>query len=147
MYLRQILPWDWDTDTQISNSTLMLLADHFNQTSFRYRSSHRSAKRQYLLDVNPWCRESDHGGGLNVIDARWIDTQNGLYIDITGLRETSSEPNIWECKNFHKYKVNDLYPLRMTVFEGVRANVPFRYDSILLDEYTPYALTKTTFNK
>ena len=127
----------------------MHLADHYNQTTFRYKPWTRSAKRKYLLDVNPWCRESDHGQGLNVIDARWIDMQNGLYIDITGLRELSPElePNVWRCKNSHKYKVEHIYPLRTTVFEGACAKVPFEYVSILADEYTGYALTDTSFNK
>lgn len=150
MSLEQVLPWDWDMDTQISSSTLMQLASHHNQTIISYRSSPLSPKRRYLLDVNPWCHERDHFEGLNVIDARWIDIQNGLYIDITALRELSPEiePNVWECKNFHRYNAEDIYPLRRTMFEGVRgAKVPLKYASILADEYTRYALTETTFNK
>lgn len=86
---------------------------------------------------------------MNIIDARWIDTHTGLYIDITGLRKLHPdiEPNVWECKNFHKYQTEDLYPLRTTMFEGVPAKVPFKYDSILIDEYSARALTVTNFHE
>lgn len=125
------------------------MATHFNQSTVDYTSFDRTVKRKYLLDVNPWALQSDRGIGLNVIDARWIDTHNGLYIDITGLRKLypDTDPDVWECKNFHKYKTKELYPLRTTVFEGVPAKVPFKYSSILIDEYSIRALTATKFNK
>lgn len=63
--------------------------------------------------------------------------QTGMYIDITGLSELnpSHEPGVLSCKNFHKYRTSELYPLRSTVFEGVRAFVPYRYEQILTEEY------------
>lgn len=85
---------------------------------------------------------------MNVIDARWIDTWNGLYIDITGLSETDPDnrPGVWRCKNDHEYKTDELWPMRETSFEGVQAKAPFDYEKILEDEYRPSALTKTDFN-
>lgn len=101
--------------------------------------------REYLLDINPNSVERERGLGLNVIDARWIDIRNGLFIDITGLSETQPEvqPGIWVCKNYHRYNTRDLYPLRETVFEGVPALVPYSFDRILTHEYSGQALTKT----
>jgi hypothetical protein len=85
---------------------------------------------------------------LNVIDARWIDIRNGLFIDITGLSEThpDSQPGIWSCKNYHHYRTDEIYPLRETMFEGVMARVPYSYDKILTDEYKETALVNTQFN-
>ncbi|KAJ9205878.1 hypothetical protein DTO164E3_1131 [Paecilomyces variotii] len=143
----KMLPWDWDVDTQVSEETLLYMGDHFNQTIAQYISEDRKVKRRYLLDVNPWSRQRDRGEGLNIIDARWIDIRNGLYIDITGLSELHPdvEPGVWQCKNFHKYNTEDLYPMRQTTYEGVPAKVPFKYDSILIAEYSGKALSSTHF--
>ena len=101
--------------------------------------------RDYLLDINPNNVDRVRGDGMNVIDARWIDVRNGLFIDITGLSETnpSTQPGVWSCKNFHRYRTRDLYPLRETVFQGVPALVPYAFDKILTEEYSARALTKT----
>jgi hypothetical protein len=105
-------------------------------------------RRKYLLDVNPWIWERVKGNGMNVIDARWIDTRNGLYIDITGLSETrpDTHPGILSCKNNHDYKMTELYPMRKTMFEGVLAKVPYEYDKILTDEYHESALLDMDYN-
>ncbi|KAL5342361.1 LicD family-domain-containing protein [Aspergillus crustosus] len=143
----KIMPWDWDIDTQVSEATLSRLATEFNGTVARYNTT-PSGQHSYLLDVNPWARQRDRGMGLNIIDARWIDMQTGLYIDITGLSRLNKEkPNTWGCKNNHNYLISDIYPLRASYFEGVAAKVPFRYESVLTDEYTGKALTETHYNK
>jgi len=155
----QILPWDWDIDTQVSGETLAYMASHLNRTIYTYTSSSSpsslskrtpdspSTTRKYLLDVNPYARERHRGDGMNIIDARWIDTRNGLYIDITGLSELNpeSEPGIWSCKNKHKYRTRDLYPMRESVYEGVPARIPYNYDGILLEEYREKALVLTEY--
>lgn len=98
--------------------------------------------------MNPFIWERERGDGLNIIDARWIDVRNGLYVDITGLSEVHPEvsPGVWSCKNYHMYKTNELYPMRETMFEGVMAKVPYEYDKILVDEYSVNALIRTEFN-
>ncbi|KAJ5578121.1 uncharacterized protein N7459_007085 [Penicillium hispanicum] len=144
----KILPWDWDMDTQILDTTLAYLADHFNHTLVEYTSPDSTLRRRYLLDINPWSRQRERGQGHNIIDARWIDIDTGLYIDITGLSrlEPDEHPDIWQCKNFHKYRLGDIYPLRQTTFEGVSAKVPFQYDLVLSEEYTEKALISTKFH-
>ena len=69
-------------DTQVSSATLQYLGDKFNQTTHQYSSDDGSTHREFLLDINPWIWERERGDGMNVIDARWIDTRNGLFIDI-----------------------------------------------------------------
>ncbi|OKO93450.1 Protein MNN4 [Penicillium subrubescens] len=145
----KILPWDWDMDTQVPDTTLAYLADHYNQTIVEYVIPGGKEKRDYLLDINPWSRQRERGQGHNIIDARFIDVTTGLYIDITGLSrlELDDHPDIWQCKNFHKYRLKDIYPLRRTTFEGAPAKVPFQYDALLMEEYTEDALTTTNFHK
>ena len=147
-----MLPWDWDIDTQMSGSTLEYIGKNLNHTEHTYtsNSSHshgKSVTRTYLLDVNPYISERDRGDGFNIIDARWIDVHNGLYIDITGLSETHPDvqPGVWSCKNYHRYKITDLYPMRETSYEGVVAKVPYAYDRILMEEYDEKALVLTEF--
>ena len=143
----QMLPWDWDIDTQVSESTLTYMAQHHNGTKYDYVSKDGQTKRTYLLDVNPAIVERLRGNGNNVIDARWIDTSNGLYIDITGLSEThpDDQPGVWSCKNYHRYHTTDLYPMRDTLYEGVGAKVPYAYDRILIQEYKENALIVTEY--
>ncbi|KAH3915128.1 hypothetical protein HBI56_015180 [Parastagonospora nodorum] len=142
------LPWDFDLDTQVTGRTLLRLGREFNHTRYKYTSPDSSVRREYLLDVNPWIHQRIRGDGMNVIDARWIDVRNGLYIDITGLSETQPDthPGIWTCKNNHRYHMDELYPMRETVFEGMFAKVPYAYDKILTDEYREGALVNTEHN-
>lgn len=143
----KMLPWDWDIDTQVSESTLNYMGKHHNGTMYNYVSKDGQTKRTYLLDVNPAIVERVRGNGNNVIDARWIDTSNGLYIDITGLSETHPDdrPGVWSCKNYHRYHTTDLYPMRDTLYEGVGAKVPYAYDRILIQEYKEKALIVTEY--
>ncbi|KAI4189005.1 MAG: hypothetical protein L6R41_001759 [Letrouitia leprolyta] len=144
----KMLPWDWDIDTQVSGSTLAYMGEHYNQTRYDYVSNDNPpVKRTYFLDVNPAAVERERGNGLNIIDARWIDTRNGLYIDITGLSETHPDdmPGVWACKNYHRYHTTDLYPMRETMYEGVTAKVPYAYDRILTQEYKEKALVLTDY--
>lgn len=142
------LPWDYDLDTQVADATLHHLGEVYNQTKYQYASADGTVQREYLLDVNPWIWERERGDGANIIDARWIDTRNGLFVDITGLSEIhpDTHPGIWSCKNYHMYRTDELYPMRETMFEGVRAKVPYDYDKILIDEYQEKALIETNFN-
>lgn len=142
----RILPWDWDIDTQVSGDTLAYLASHMNQTKHQYENPESHTAREYLLDVNPMSAERTRGDGMNIIDARWIDTKNGLYIDITGLSEIDPEqPGVISCKNMHSYRMKDLYPMRETTFEGVPVRVPYAYDKLLVEEYQQKALTLTEY--
>ncbi|PGH32634.1 hypothetical protein GX50_04548 [[Emmonsia] crescens] len=143
----KVLPWDWDIDTQVNTATLHRMADNFNHTICHYASKDNQTLRKYLLDVNPHARQRDRGQGQNIIDARWIDMRNGLYIDITGVSELNpeTEPGILQCKNFHKYKISDLYPMRESVYEGVPAKIPYKYDEILIKEYGHSALVVMDF--
>ncbi|UNI24614.1 mannosyltransferase [Purpureocillium takamizusanense] len=133
----QIMPWDYDLDVQVSNATLQWMGDHLNRTEHSFNSSSSPGSvSKYVLDVNPHHSDIDQGDGMNIIDARWIDMQNGMFVDITGVREREVDrPGFWSCKNFHHYASQDLWPLRRTEFEGVRALVPYSFEQILVDEY------------
>ncbi|KAL2420105.1 hypothetical protein ABEF95_006519 [Exophiala dermatitidis] len=143
----KILPWDWDLDTQVTDEGLRLLGKHYNQTYYDYEVGDGQPKRRYYLDVNSWSWQRDRGDGANIIDARFISVDNGLFVDITGLSEVypETEPGIIICKNNHRYRLRDIFPLRHTYFEGVKAKVPSSYVPILTEEYSDAALVRTEF--
>ncbi|KND87671.1 Protein MNN4 [Tolypocladium ophioglossoides CBS 100239] len=137
----QIMPWDYDLDVQVSNTTLQWMADRLNRTEHAYNSTQSHTAKTYLLDVNPHHVDLDSGDGQNIIDARWIDTTNGMFIDITGVREREPyNPGYWSCKNRHRYASQDLWPMRVSEFEGIRARVPYNFEQILTEEYGPQSL-------
>lgn len=145
----QVMPWDYDLDVQVSNNTLYMLGDTLNRTEHVFnRTANASdspedagtytehAAVTYLLDVNPHHVDLTRGDMSNIIDARWIDTSNGMFIDITGVRERDPlRPGVWSCKNKHRFTTQDLWPLRVSEFEGVRAKMPNNFVKILSEEY------------
>jgi hypothetical protein len=140
-----LMPWDYDLDVQVTNGTMQWMADYLNTTEHAWTytipsanstTTLESVNTTYLLDINP--NHADISFDTqNVIDGRWVDTSNGLYIDITALREREPlrRPASWSCKNKHHYSSHDLWPMRVTEFEGVRARVPHKFEDILIREY------------
>jgi hypothetical protein len=106
--------------------------------------------RKYLLEINPNYvvrSEKDH---LNVIDARWIDTSSGLFIDITAVRKDDArrargETEALMCKDRHHYLESQIFPLRDSYFEDVPVKIPYSYTLLLEEEYGPRALTNKNF--
>jgi hypothetical protein len=114
---------------------------------FRFPSSDLGV--DYLLEVNPHYLHGD-GDKQNMIDARWIDTDTGVFIDITTLRtnhtaQASGIEGAMVVKDEHRYRYDDIYPLRNSVFEGIPVKVPFAYAAVLTEEYGPQALTEIRF--
>ncbi|KAK7413635.1 mannosyltransferase [Neonectria punicea] len=141
----QIMPWDYDLDVQLTNTSMLWLGENLNRTEHVYNYTNPETgdlvSNSYLLDVNPHHVDLDRGDGMNIIDARWIDQSNGMYIDLTVLREREVDrPGIWSCKNKHRYKSQDLWPMRVTEFEGVKARIPYNFEMILIDEYQTKSL-------
>lgn len=125
-----------------------------------------SMKKKYLLEINPAYTNSSTKDRQNKIDARWIDTSTGLFIDITTLHiqpystispkhprkispssiDDYSDADIpLYTKDSHAYSSSQLFPLRLTTFEDTLTLVPYEYESVLLDEYGPDAITQTWF--
>jgi hypothetical protein len=135
-------------------------------TVFHYKTPRIPEGRDYMLEINPHYLNREQTDKLNVIDARWIDTTSGLFIDITTARYNTTHPagaGILSCKDGHEYRVcsvmrekgdgadvyQDTYvfPLRDTYFEGAPAKIPFAYKELLESEYQKKALTLTEFEE
>ncbi|KAK9237486.1 LicD family-domain-containing protein [Lipomyces kononenkoae] len=142
----QPLPWDLDVDVQMFIRTVERMSKQFNATTYEYITG-EGESRHYYIDVNPYFAYRFRGKGENVIDARFVDMQNGLYIDITALAEADPirRPNVLSCKNNHRYLVDDILPLRQTLFIGHRAYVPYEFERVLQKEYSRRALTNEKY--
>lgn len=140
----KLLPWDNDADVQMAESSLEVLARGYNCTTHVYHYQDPDGglvTGNYLLDINPHHSEM-RGDGMNIIDARWIDMSNGMYVDITGLAEREKGNGTWSCRN-HDYEKKDFFPLKEMVFEGVPALVPFSFEKVLVSEYGEKSMTTT----
>lgn len=107
-YQSQILPWDSDSDVQVSESSMHYLASYYNMTVFHYKTPRIPEGRDYMLEVNPHYVNREQTDKLNVIDARWVDTTSGLFIDITTARYNYTHPageGMLSCKDGHEYRV------------------------------------------
>lgn len=106
----QIFPWDNDLDVQISEPTIHFLAEYYNMTEHHFDIPGVEGGRTYLLEINPNYVVRSTDDVLNVIDARWIDTSSGLFIDITAVRKDDErrkhgDPGSLMCKDGHRFDV------------------------------------------
>jgi LicD family len=123
----KMLPYDQDIDFQMLFSQLSTL-QKLNSTVYQHH---------FLLDVNPNAR--DRGiQEKNVIDARFICTNTGLYVDITLLAQV--DKGVYGCKSPHFYWDSDLFPLKSTLLEGTQVWRPNNVVDILYQEYGPQVL-------
>ena len=102
-----IFPWDDDLDVQVTAKSFMELVKLNNTLVLDFTDV--DAIGTYVIDINPWfanrVKDSD-----NKIDARFIDTQTGLYIDITTLTTDSQLPSDLEDGETQElYKVFNPY--------------------------------------
>lgn len=82
-------------------------------TMHRHRTARIPEGRDYLLEINPHYVEGGIDDELNAIDARWIDTYSGVYIDISTIRQHDEEEETLYCKGGHKYKVRSCSPIHL----------------------------------
>lgn len=89
LYNGLTFPWDNDFDLQMPLKHLHYMAQYFNQSLIM--EDIRGGNGKFLLDIGSSITSRNHGNGYNNIDARFIDIDSGLYIDITALA-ISSDP-------------------------------------------------------
>lgn len=131
------MPWDADIDVQMPIMELDRLARKYNNTLVV--QDPKDGQGRFLIEVSPAYVERNRGNGNNVIDARFIDIRSGLYLDITGLAHNRhDDQNQVGCKTPHYYHIGDLYPLRLTTYEGVPLYIPNNFRHILREEYWGY---------
>lgn len=91
---------------------MQYLAAYYNMTVFHYKTPRIPEGRDYMLEINPYYVIRDKSDTLNKIDARWVDTTSGLFIDITTARYNESHPEgegMLVCKDGHEYRVCEMW--------------------------------------
>lgn len=104
----QSLPWEDHHSVLVTEPTLQQLASYYNMTTYYYEYSAIPKGRKFLLDINPHYADKDNNARSNVVDARWIDTETGLFLDISTARYDSSLPvgeGVITGKDGQKFKV------------------------------------------
>ena len=116
---KKILPWDDDIDIILVGDSIEKLKNYSDD--------------DIIIEVNPNSRNYSKLDFLNVISARVISKKNGIFIDITYFKE--NRKGIFESKDGHSYKKEELFPLKKDLFEGREIYVPNNIESCLIKEY------------
>lgn len=180
-------PWDADTDVQMPIRDLHRLARDFNQSlvvenvghdlaSQRVKETQFSGLSRYFVDVGLLITHRNNGNSKNAIDARFIDVDTGLYVDITGLStstdkapdrynikfpdqkksgdkyaqrllETNRKNRLYNCRNHHFVSLDEVLPLVLTAAQNALAYVPHGFGPILEHEYDVKGMTSNRFDK
>ena len=124
---------DSDIDVQVTEQTMGFLAKFYNMTEYHFKIPGDKKGRTYLLEVNPNYKNGTIADKLNVIDARWIDTDTGLFIDVSTVRpnhtgQAAGVEGALMCKDKHRYLEKDIFPLRDGFFEDFHVKIPFDYE-------------------
>lgn len=146
---RRILPWDSDLDVMVSEKSIHHLANFYNMTVHQFEVAGTEETRDFMLEINPHY-SIGNVDETNKIDARWIDMDTGLFIDITTLRrnetaEAEGKDGAMMVKDKHHYMYDDIYPLRESVLEGTAVRIPYAYAELLIEEYGEQALSDVYF--
>lgn len=141
------MPWDTDVDVQMPIAHLDKLGRLYNRSLILENPRYGNSK--YFLEIAPtYIRQ---GNGKNFIDARFIDINSGLYIDISALSHSSFAPPddlfvgipedkkqetlLVHCKNWNWHTLDEILPIRHTYFEGGDVYIPNNVSRILSRKY------------
>lgn len=95
---------------------------------------------KYLLDINPSSQYRVKSSPNNTVDARFIDINTGLFMEISAIsksvtpikylpkaakiRESNLTAKLLFSKTNHYYTFEEIFPLQKTSLEGIRVNRP-----------------------
>jgi LicD family len=139
---RRLLPWDSDIDLCIPFAHLYILHKMHRHMDYD--------RTRYLFDVNPHYTSRASANihfhqnhEPNKIDARFIDKNSGLFLDITALSPKGGRQLTTKCP--HVYRKSDLYPLKKSSFEQVPVWIPNDVHTILAQEYGDTSFSSPTY--
>lgn len=86
---------------------MQFLAINYNMTFHCYVTPLMTTRsRIYMLEINPNYANDFSQDESDSADARWIDTEKGVFINIVTLRPKESEKEVLQTKNNHFYEVS-----------------------------------------
>ncbi|KAI5969984.1 hypothetical protein CANMA_001024 [Candida margitis] len=169
-------PWEPDVSVQMPIQDLHRLTRMFNQSvvvDFGLDMDQETRFGRYYLDVASFISQRTKGNTNNVIDARFIDLDTGVKIDITALAvsdvlapsryyeilssngaykgksmsalEKNTFLQVYNCRKEQFVAMNQINPLRLTMVQGEFGYIPCSFESIMMNEYSLKG-TVSTFN-
>lgn len=148
-----MFPFDVDIDIQMPITELVRLSKLYNQTLVVEDPTEGYGR--FLVDVGTYIHNRDILGTGNHIDARFVDVDSGIYIDITGLakspanlpddykkagilqkNDNDAEAEVYNDRRKHFYTFEQLLPLHYSQMGGVPLYVPNQIESRLRFEYS-----------
>ncbi|SCV02191.1 LANO_0F15852g1_1 [Lachancea nothofagi CBS 11611] len=163
LYTGSQFPWSTTQVVQMPVNDLHLLAQYFNQSLII--ESPLEGNGRFFIDVQPFIASRNHEDDLNNVDARFIDVDSGLYIDILGvgysantlenrrlksqyerklagavsLAAGNKEIGIISERSGKNFLITDLLPLRLSKYHGLPVNVPCHTLTIVKDENSVFS--------
>lgn len=147
-----MFPFDVDIDIQMPISELVRLGKYYNQTLVVEDPTEGYGR--FLVDVGTYIHNRDISTTGNHIDARFVDVDSGIYIDITGLSKSAAglpeeyEKNpivqkkegdeyaeVYNDRRKHFYTFEQISPLHYSMMGGVPLYVPNQIEERLRFEY------------
>lgn len=117
-----MLPWDDDIDIILSGNCITNLTNYENLN--------------FLIEINPNSLDRSKKDKNNIIDARVINKNSGVFIDITFFYEYfSNGRRKLRAKDNHIYNYNDIYPLKKSKLCGSDVFIPSNVEKCLIQEY------------
>ncbi|KAI5964920.1 hypothetical protein CANMA_003430 [Candida margitis] len=158
-------PFDNDLDIQMPIEHLLKLGELYNQTLV-VEDLHEGTGK-FLIEVGTFVHNRHISKRGNHIDARFIDIDTGIYIDITGLSTSGATPSsnyyqnvnddmdegpvlekdlsVFNDRRVHFYNLRHLSPLKLTMLNGVPCYIPNSIIQRLKFEYPDRSLTRVEF--
>ena len=88
---------------QIAEPSIFFLAAYYNMTTFAVKRPGVRGRRSYLLELSPHALDRERRGeSPATADARWIDTETGLALDVYAVRYNLTHPGgegMLSCKD------------------------------------------------
>lgn len=153
------MPWDTDVDVQMPIVHLDRMAREFNKSLILENPIYGNGK--YYLEISP--TYTKQGNSKNFIDARFIEINTGLYIDISALSHSDVDPptSLFKglqkeeisktlpvnCKHWNWHSLEELFPLKHSFFEGGSVYIPNNVTRLLSRKYGPDSFTTSTHFK
>ena len=117
-----ILPWDDDIDIILIGNCITNLTNYENLN--------------FLIEINPNSHNRSKKDTNNIIDARVINKNSGVFIDITFFYQyISNGVRKLRAKDNHIYNYDDIYPLKKSTFCGCNVFTPSNVEKCLIQEY------------
>lgn len=146
-----MFPYDVDIDIQMSAAELARLSRSYNQTLVVEDPTEGYGR--FLIDCGTWIHNRDESTTGNHIDARFVDVDSGIYIDITALSKSNfnlpdeykknpivikndANAEVFNDRRKHFYTLEQLLPLHYSMMGGVPVFVPNQIEERLRFEYS-----------